>query len=388
MLTDVAHFLSRPITTVGCIFHTLCRKTIEIMSVLRYVAILSAAFSVTLLLGCDASIESSEHQARLELADHRGWVRAKADSRDKPIRDIGNVQVGRLAHGKEITLPLDITGAHRALVIGSCDRQCDDLDLRVVTAKGHLVDADEEDDDYPRVYINKDKPEPLMLRVRMARCRDASCSFAIAQFEYDDYMGSKGTCFAVSPQGHILTSLHVVEDAETLTVTFPDGRRGKASILRRSQDNDLALLRTAIATPDWLPLAARDEITMGMPAFTVGFPSPGMLGSEIKLTEGSVSALSGYKEESALFQVSIPIQPGSSGGPVLSTAGRVIGIIETSVEEDNAGNPMQLMNFARYAHIASLLIPPELTLPRTPLLRSRDQAIARATRAVCQVKGE
>lgn len=358
------------------------------MSVLRSVTLLSAAFIVALLLGCDASIESSEHQARLELADHRGWMRAKADSRDKPIRDIGNVQVGRLAHGKEITLPLDITGAHRALVIGSCDRQCEDLDLRVVTATGRLLDADEEDDDYPRVYIDKDKPEPLMLRVRMARCREASCAFAIAQFEYEDYLGSKGTCFAVSPQGHVLTSLHVVEDAETLTVTFPDGRRGKASILRRSQDNDLALLRTEIATPDWLPLAARDEITVGMPAFTVGFPSPSMLRSEIKFTEGSVSALSGYKEESALFQVSIPIQPGSSGGPVLSTTGRVLGIIETSVDEDNAGNPMQLMNFARYAHIAALVLPTELTLPPVPPLRSRDQAVARATQAVCQVEGE
>ena len=72
-----------------------------------------------LLSGCDAYIERSEHQARLQVADYQGWIRAKAESRDEKIREIGNVVVGTLRHGEETLVPLDITGAHRATMCRS-----------------------------------------------------------------------------------------------------------------------------------------------------------------------------------------------------------------------------------------------------------------------------
>ncbi len=341
-----------------------------------------------LLAGCDAYVGSSEHQARLQIADYQGWIRAKTESRDENIRQIGNVRVGSLKYGEEISIPLDVTGAHRALVIAACDRQCSDLDLRVVTEDGRLIGLDEDEDDYPRVLIDSDKPNKLMLRVRMPSCSGYSCSFAFAQFEYDDYLGGTGTCFAVSPNGLLLTSLHVVEDASKITVAFPDGRQGEATILRRSQDNDLAVLRTSVPTPTWLPLGSAGDIAVGMPAFTVGFPSPGMLGSEAKFTEGSVSSLSGFDEESTLLQVSIPIQRGNSGSPVLSHSGRVLGIIEAAIEEDGDGNPMQLTNFARNARVAALLLPSQLSLPALPAVGSREQAVSRAMKAVCQIKAK
>jgi len=75
------------------------------------------------LAGCDGYVSASEHQARLQIADYEGWIRAKADSRDERIREIGNVQVGSLRHGEETSIPLDVTGAHRALVIAACDRE-------------------------------------------------------------------------------------------------------------------------------------------------------------------------------------------------------------------------------------------------------------------------
>jgi len=125
-----------------------------------------------------------------------------------------------------------------------------------------------------------------------------------------------------------------------------------------------------------------------MRALTVGFPSPGMLGSEVKFTEGSVSSLSGFDEESTLLQVSIPIQHGNSGGPVMSYSGRVLGVIEASIDEDGEGNPMQHTNFARNARVASLLLPSQLSLPRLPAPATREEAVARAMKAVCQVEVE
>lgn len=355
----------------------------------RRIAAVFLTASCALFAGCDGYVSPGEHQARLEIADYQGWIRAKADSRDEKIRQIGNVQVGSLRDGEETSIALDITGAHRALVIAACDGQCADLDLRVVTTDGRLIGLDEDEDEYPRVLIDStEKPNKLMLKVRMPRCSGVSCSFAVAQFEYDDYSGGSGTCFAVSPNGLLLTSLHVVEDATDIKVAFPDGRQGSATILRRSHDNDLAVLRTGVPTPIWLPLANTDDIVVGMRAFTVGFPSPGMLGSEVKFTEGSVSSLSGFDEESTLLQVSIPIQHGNSGGPVMSYSGRVLGVIEASIDEDGEGNPMQLTNFARNARVASLLLPSQLSLPRLPAPATREEAVARAMKAVCQVEVE
>jgi S1-C subfamily serine protease len=340
----------------------------------------------TLLSGCDAFVGASEHQARLQVADYSGWIRAKADSRDETIREIGTVRVGRLADGGEAVLTLDVTGAHEAVVIASCDRKCVDLDLRIVTEDGRLMGLDEEEDDTPQVWIKPGTTNKLQARVRMASCVASSCTFALGQLENEDYRGGTGSCFAVSPDGLLMTSLHVVEQAKNITVEFPDGRQGEARVIRTSPDNDLAVLRTDIPTPVWLPLADAAEISVGARAFTVGFPSPDMLGSEAKFTEGSISSLSGFDGESALLQISIPIQRGNSGSPVLSNSGHVLGIIEASIEEDGEGNPMQLTNFARNARVAALLLPPHRVSVASPAVATPEQAVSRAMKAVCQVK--
>ena len=302
--------------------------------------------------GCDAYVPAHEHEARVELADYNGYLRTTASMRQREVRDVGTVKVGRLKQGQEATILLDVTGAHDATILAACDLQCSDLDLRLVTADGRLIDLDEDEDSIPRVSVAARKPEKLQLKVRMKSCATSRCTFAVSQFEYDDYKGATGTCFAVSPGGLLMTSYHVVDDGSEMTIAFPDGRKGKATLLRRSEDNDLALLQTSVPTPVWLPLATADDIKVGMDAFTVGFPEPDKLGSEAKYTEGNVSSLTGYEGEPTLLQVSIPIQGGNSGGPVVSYSGRVLGVVEASLEEDSEGSPMQFTNFARNARVA------------------------------------
>ena len=339
------------------------------------------------LVGCDSYVERSEHQARAELARYTGWRHAQATARDDVMREVGIIRSGRLAEGEEVTIPLDVTGAQQANVIAACDKRCLDIDLRVVTEDGRLIGVDEEEDNAPSVYIQEAKPNKLLLKIRMLRCEAPSCAYAINQLQYDDYTGGFGTCFAVSPNGLLMTSFHVVDGASTINVRFPDGRKGEAEVFRGSADNDLALLQTKIPTPDWLSFTPTAEIPIGTPAFTVGYPSPQLLGSELKLTEGSVSSLAGM-EESTMLQISIPIQGGNSGGPVIDHSGLVLGIVEGFVHEDDDGTPMQLTNFARHARIATLLLPPETRSSRQPTTANRQQAIARATKAVCQITTE
>jgi S1-C subfamily serine protease len=182
-----------------------------------------------------------------------------------------------------------------------------------------------------------------------------------------------------------MTSFHVVDGASEIQISFPDGRKGEAEIFRGSSDNDVVLLRTSIPTPAWLPLATASEIAIGTPAFTVGFPSPQVLGSAPKLTEGSVSSLVGV-DESTMLQISIPIQGGNSGGPVVDHSGHVLGIVESIIDEDNDGTPMQLTNFARHARVASLLLPNATAKRDESMPLNRQRAIALATKAVCQIR--
>jgi S1-C subfamily serine protease len=133
--------------------------------------------------------------------------------------------------GEETTIPLELTGAHEGMVIGTCDRACSDLDLRVVTADGRLMNLDEGEDDTPMVEVEAGTTNKLLLKVRMPACSASTCTFAISQHQYDDPVTGTGTCFAVSPSGLLMTSYHVIDTAKKITVVFPDGRSGQAGSL-------------------------------------------------------------------------------------------------------------------------------------------------------------
>jgi hypothetical protein len=342
-------------------------------------------FSVLIFSACDRYVDRSESQALVKLAHYSSWIQARADKDGYKMRQIGVTEAGLLREDEEFTIPLDITGAHRAVVLAACDKQCFDMDLRVVTEDGRLIGVDDGTDDWPQVYIDEKKTNKLFLKVRMSKCAASNCAYAVDQLQYDDFVGGFGTCFAVAPDGWLMTSFHVVDGAEKITVRFPDGRDGDAKVIRTSEDNDLALLRVNLSTPSWLPLSSVTDIEIGTPAFTLGFPSPQLLGSEIKLTEGSVSSLAGAKE-STLLQISIPIHGGNSGGPVLDYNGRVLGIVESVIETDSDGSPMQLASFARHARVASLLLPSTSSTSKFPPISGKQEAISKAKKAVCQIE--
>lgn len=76
-----------------------------------------------------------------------------------------------------------------------------------------------------------------------------------------------------------------------------------------------------------LPLVDSRTVKLGQKVFTLGFPKVNIQGEEPKFTEGSVSGLYGLQDDSAYFQISVPLQPGNSGGPLVNAAGQVVGII-------------------------------------------------------------
>lgn len=141
-----------------------------------------------------------------------------------------------------------------------------------------------------------------------------------------DYAGT-GTGFYISRDGWLLTNQHVVKDATVVDVRGADGVIRRATVVKTDVEGDVALLKTQEPAAKWLPLAST-EATMGAAVFTVGFPDAEVQGVEPKFTDGRVSSLSGLRDDPEHYQITVPVQPGNSGGPLVDAkTGVVVGIV-------------------------------------------------------------
>jgi S1-C subfamily serine protease len=160
---------------------------------------------------------------------------------------------------------------------------------------------------------------------------------------------SSGTGFAVGP-GRIMTNHHVVEGCTEMRVRTSNGVEFQASVQAMDQRRDLALLvaRGDVGPP--LRFRASPGIRRGEPVVTYGFPLAGLLSSGPTLTTGDVSALSGLRDNQQQFQISAPVQPGNSGGPLLDLAGNVVGVVTSKLNAQrvaqSTGDIPQNVNFA------------------------------------------
>ena len=143
---------------------------------------------------------------------------------------------------------------------------------------------------------------------------------------------SLGTGFIVRPDGWIATNLHVIVGGSRVSVTFRDGRElDVVDVIATSSDHDLALIRVQASALPTLPLGDSDAIRPGDPIVAIGNP----MGLENTVSNGLVSARRQVDEGDNAFevlQVSAPIAPGSSGGPLFNEHGEVIGIATAILE--------------------------------------------------------
>ena len=137
---------------------------------------------------------------------------------------------------------------------------------------------------------------------------------------------STGTAFAVADGRTYVTNHHVIEGAKVICLQPEGGPPVAAQVLAIDKADDLALLRSELRAPP-LPLATAAEVQRGMPVLTIGYPHPTVMGLESKVTDGIVNSLTGLRGDRRRFQISVPVQPGNSGGPLLSERGNVLGIV-------------------------------------------------------------
>ncbi len=165
-----------------------------------------------------------------------------------------------------------------------------------------------------------------------------------------------GTGFYVTRQGHVLTNAHVVDKCLEIAISRQGAAAIPASLVKSDASNDLAVL---IAAPSPAVAAFRGgrPVRAGETVVAYGFPLTGTLSSGGILTNGSISALSGLGDDSRYLQISAPIQPGNSGGPLLDSGGNVVGIVTSTIRASavarrTGGAIPQNVNFALKTDVA------------------------------------
>ena len=142
----------------------------------------------------------------------------------------------------------------------------------------------------------------------------------------NDNQGS-GTGFTIGPNGTIVTAYHVIESSEDIEVLIPGFGYVKAEIIATDPANDIAILKTNSKTPNYLNISAYKSVNISDKIYTLGYPIASVLGDKPKYSEGVVNSLTGLENAASLMQISIPIQPGNSGGPVMNENNEVVGMV-------------------------------------------------------------
>ena len=152
-----------------------------------------------------------------------------------------------------------------------------------------------------------------------------------------------GTGFFATADGYVVTNAHVVEGCDDPKVVYGLAAPVPAQVVARDSVNDLALLKVEMASDHVATLRVGVRIGEEIAAF--GYPLRGTLSAGGNFTRGNVSALAGFKNDSGQIQISAPIQPGNSGGPVVDQNGNVIGVVVSFLGQHSKG-ASQNANFA------------------------------------------
>ena len=173
----------------------------------------------------------------------------------------------------------------------------------------------------------------------------AKLSVAVVLAQRGDGVVS-GTAF-MAAERLLLTAEHVVAASRRVAVKFPDYPAADVQLVGSDSENDVAVLSIPESGVRPLPLGDISQVREGQRVVVIGFPRVDVLGAEAAtVTEGIVSAI-----RPGLIQMQAPVNPGSSGGPVLSLKGEVIGIVRATLRGQQQG-----LNFATSINAAKLLL--------------------------------
>jgi serine protease Do len=163
--------------------------------------------------------------------------------------------------------------------------------------------------------------------VKKLHTKEDKAKFAAANLE--------GSAFAMNNKGYVLTSWHMVNGADSIFIQNASTERALAKVVFNDPALDIAILKVESEEryKNWqVPFAFHNKGTdVGEEVFTLGYPR-----RDVVYGEGSLSALSGFRNDTSMYQISIPVNPGNSGGPLLDSYGNVIGLVRGKISSAEA----------------------------------------------------
>ncbi|MBI3416473.1 MAG: SEL1-like repeat protein [Verrucomicrobia bacterium] len=140
---------------------------------------------------------------------------------------------------------------------------------------------------------------------------------------------SSGTGFFITDDGYFITNEHVAGNGAQVRLVTATGLIS-AKVVKVDAANDIALLK-AEGKFTALPVSANRAVKLGGTVATVGFPNIGLQGFAPKLAKGEIASLSGAADDARYFQISVPVQPGNSGGALVDERGNVVGVVSAKL---------------------------------------------------------
>ena len=223
---------------------------------------------------------------------------------------------------------------------------------------------------YRKIYYVVTQPDPRAVNPRViSRLKETGFNVTVIDPKGPP-VDEQGSGFVISPDGYVLTCAHVVENYSNATI-WVQGQRYLCTVADCDTNLDLALLKVQGDHPPFHPLAIGfgHRYSLGESVYTMGFPLTQVLGVSPRLDNGLVNAEVGMNDDTNYVQISVPVQPGNSGGPLMTANGQVIGVIvatlnPVNVLEQTGGALPQNVNFAiKLSSVDKFLADSKMTVP-------------------------
>lgn len=187
-------------------------------------------------------------------------------------------------------------------------------------------------------------------------------------FSSDSKWKGNGTGFFIDCRGYIATNYHVIENESDIEVDLiQNGQKHSypAKVIFSDKQNDLAVIKiddSKFKPYSKLPYNLKTQISdVGSSVFALGYPMAlSVLGEEVKFTDGKISSKTGFQGDITTYQISVPVQPGNSGGPLFDYDGNIIGVVNAKVMA--ADNVAYAIKSSYLKNVAEVL-PVQLNLP-------------------------
>lgn len=180
----------------------------------------------------------------------------------------------------------------------------------------------------------------MYLEAAKEDARKAEQEYQKALEEAQKKAGWSGSGFALN-QGHIVTNYHVIEDAKTILIKGVKGdfqTELRAKVVATDKINDLAILKIddeRFKGFGAIPYKVKREMSdVGESVWALGYPMTDVMGEEVKFTDGKISSRTGIQGDMSVYQISVPIQPGNSGGALFDNNGNVVGITSSGLNRE------------------------------------------------------